>query len=108
MALLLLKLTFRLGGVQDAIKRVFGEAISVAAAFIQLYTNSNGGQFIGTWALFNSLSQEYFTEGRFCVVIGTSSPSSSRSSFRSHLFHQKYLLSGISLKIYISFDPISF
>ena len=62
----------RLGGVQDAIKTKLGEAIPVAAALIQLYTNSNKDQQINTWALFNSLTEEYFTEGGCCVVIGTS------------------------------------
>ena len=60
-----------LSEVQDAIKRAFGEAIPVASALIQLYTNSNRDQLINTWALFNSLSEEYFTEGGSCVVIGT-------------------------------------
>jgi hypothetical protein len=61
----------RLGEVQDAIKAKLGEAIPVAAGLIQLYTNSNRDQLINTWALFNSLTEEYFTEGGCCVVIGT-------------------------------------
>ncbi|KAJ3316509.1 hypothetical protein HDV06_003316, partial [Boothiomyces sp. JEL0866] len=74
----------RLGGVKSAIKRAFGEAIPVAAALIQLYT-SNREQLITTWALFNSLPQEYFTEGGSCVIIGTSPPPS-RESSKNNLF----------------------
>ena len=66
----------RLGGVRRAIKVDLGEAIPVAPAFIQLYTNSTREQLINTWAFFNSLPQEYFTEGGSCVVIGTSPPPS--------------------------------
>lgn len=66
----------RLGGVKSAIKRELGEAIPVSSALIQLYTNSNNDQLISTWALFNSLPQEYFIEGGSCVVIGTSPPPS--------------------------------
>jgi hypothetical protein len=65
-----------LSEVRRAIKTELGEAIPVAPALIQLYTNSNRDQQINTWSLFNSLSQEYFTEGGSCVVIGTSPPPS--------------------------------
>jgi hypothetical protein len=62
----------RLGGVQDAIKQKLGEVIPVAAALIQLYTNSNRDQQITTWANLNYLPEEYFVEGGSCVVVGTS------------------------------------
>ena len=64
-----------LSEVKNAIKAKFRQAIPVAAALIQLYT-TNRDQLINTWALFNSLPQEYFDEGGSCVVIGTSSPPS--------------------------------
>ena len=64
-----------LSEVRRAIKVELGEAIPVAPALIQLYT-TNRDQQINTWTLFNSLDQEYFTEGGSCVVIGTSPPPS--------------------------------
>jgi hypothetical protein len=64
-----------LSEVRRAIKTELGEAIPVAPALIQLYT-TNRDQQINTWTLFNSLDQEYFTEGGSCVVIGTSPPPS--------------------------------
>jgi hypothetical protein len=74
----------RLGGVKSAIKAELGEAIPVAPALIQLY-NTNRDQLINTWSLFQSLSQEYFTEGGSCVVIGTSPPPSMKmSAFHLH------------------------
>jgi hypothetical protein len=70
----------RLGGVQDAIKAKLSNSLAqVDAARIQLY-NTNRDQLINTWALFNSLPQEYFTEGGSCVVIGTSSPPSRQTT----------------------------
>jgi hypothetical protein len=65
-----------LSEVRRAIKAKLGEAIPVAPALIQLYTNSNRDQQINTWASLNSLSQDYFSEGGTCVVIGTSPPPS--------------------------------
>lgn len=58
-----------LSEVKIAIKEAF--SIEVGYGLIQLYTNSNKDQLINTWALFNSLTDEYFTEGGCCVVIGT-------------------------------------
>jgi hypothetical protein len=70
----------RLGEVQDAIKAKLGEAIPVAAALIQLYTNSNKDQLITD---LDDITPEntppYYqklTQGGSCVVIGTSSPPS--------------------------------
>ena len=63
-----------LSELQDAIKAKLGEAIPVAPALIQLYSNSNRDQLINTWALLRSLSEEYFTEGGSCVVVVTSPP----------------------------------
>jgi hypothetical protein len=72
----------RLGGVQDAIKAKLSNSLAqVDAPQLQLYTNSNRDQLINTWALFNSLPQEYFTEGGSCVVIGTSPPPSRQPTF---------------------------
>ena len=68
----------RLGGVKIAIKEAL--SIEVGYGLIQLYTNSNRDQLINTWALFMSLSQEYFTEGGAFVVIGTSPPPTRESS----------------------------
>ena len=69
----------RLGGVKSAIKTELSNSLArVDAPQLQLYTNSNRDQLINTWALLNSLPQEYFTEGGSCVVIGTSPPPSSQ------------------------------
>ena len=65
----------RLGGVKRAIKAELSNALAqVDAPQLQLYTDSNKDQLINTWALFMSLSQEYFTEGGAFVVIGFTSP----------------------------------
>jgi DNA polymerase III delta prime subunit len=70
----------RLGEVQDAIKAKLSNSLAqVDAPQLQLYT-TNRDQLINTWALFNSLPQEYFTEGGSCVVIGTSPPPTRESS----------------------------
>ena len=67
-----------LSELQDAIKAKFSNSLAqVDAPQLQLYSNSNRDQLINTWALFRSLSEEYFTEGGSCVVIGTSPPPSS-------------------------------
>ena len=71
----------RLGGVQDAIKAKLSNSLAqVDAALIQLYT-TNKDQVINSWALFSSLSKEYFTEGGSCVVIGTSPPPTQTDTF---------------------------
>jgi hypothetical protein len=63
----------RLGEVRRVIKEEYGPAMAnVGAAQLLLYDQQN--QHINKWALFNSLAQEYFTEGGICVVIGTSPP----------------------------------
>ena len=63
--------------VRRAIKIELSNSLAqVDAPQLQLYTNSNRDQLINTWALFNSLPQEYFIEGGSCVVIGTSPPPS--------------------------------
>jgi hypothetical protein len=65
----------RLGGVKGAIKRVFGEAIPVAAALIQLYTNSNRDQLITDLDdITPELTPQYYqklTQGGCCIVIET-------------------------------------
>jgi hypothetical protein len=75
----------RLGGVKSAIKAELSNSLAqVDAPQLQLYTNSNKDQLITTWALFNSLPQEYFTEGGSCVIIGTS-PLPTRESSKNDL-----------------------
>ena len=61
-----------LSEVQGAIKAAFSNSLAkFDAPHLLLYTNSNRDQLINTWAFFNSLSQEYFTEGGSCVVLDT-------------------------------------
>jgi hypothetical protein len=78
----------RLGGVQNAIKAKLGEAIPVAVALIQLYTNSNRDQLITdldditlekTLQYYQKLNQ-----GGSCVVIDTS-PQPSRQPTQTDL-----------------------
>jgi hypothetical protein len=55
--------------VQDAIKARYGHGLAhVAAPYIQLFT-TNKDQHINSWNLFNSLSEEYFTEGSFYISL---------------------------------------
>ena len=69
-----------LSEVQDAIKAKLGEAIPVAAALIQLYTNSNRDQLIEDLDdITPEKTPQYYqkrTKGGSCVVIGTSPPPS--------------------------------
>jgi hypothetical protein len=69
-----------LSEVQDAIKAKYGEAIPVAAALIQLYTNSNKDQLITDLDDITPentpLYYQKLTQGGSCVVIGTSPPPS--------------------------------
>ena len=76
-----------LSEVQDAISRAF--SLKVGYAFIQLYT-SNRDLRISTWALFNSLSQEYFTKGGSCVDVGTSPPLT-RETSKNEVYEAGYL-----------------
>ncbi|KAK6096218.1 hypothetical protein MT418_8606 [Batrachochytrium dendrobatidis] len=48
----------------------------IDAPQLQLYTNTNKSQLINTWALLDSLPQEYFTQDGSCVVIGCLPPPS--------------------------------
>jgi hypothetical protein len=70
----------RLGGVKSAIKRELGEAIPVAGALIQLYTNSNRNQLITDLDdITPEKAPHYYqklTQGGSCVVLGTSPPPS--------------------------------
>ena len=78
----------RLGGLKSAIKREFGEAIPVAPALIQLYTNSNRDQLITDLDdITPELIPQYYqklTQGGCCVVIGTL-PSPSRQSSKNDI-----------------------
>jgi len=57
-----------LSEIRDAVKAKFDPVMAdVGAALIQFYNRQY--QFISTWALFNSLPQEYFTIGGSCVFI---------------------------------------
>lgn len=59
-----------LSDVQNAIKTIYGPVMAhVGAPQLQLYTSSNTDHPINTWALFNSLSQEYFNEGGSCITL---------------------------------------
>jgi len=59
-----------LSEVQVAVKEAF--SIDVGFGLIQLFDQQ--GQQINTWALFNSLPQEYFVEGGLFLTIRTSPP----------------------------------
>jgi len=62
-----------LSEVQDGIKVKYGPVMAdVGAAQLQLYDQQN--QHINTWALFNSLPQEYFTELGLSLVVPNLQP----------------------------------
>jgi hypothetical protein len=68
-----------LSEVQDAIKARLSNTLShVDAPQIQLYDNEHN--HINTWADFNSLPADYFTEGGSCVDVHTTPPPSRQPS----------------------------
>ena len=81
----------RIGQVQVAIKAMYGPALAdVGAAQLQLYDQQ--GQHIKTWALFNSLSQDYFTEECLFLVVHTLQPNQQQTSSAGASIPSKYNL----------------
>jgi len=73
-----------LSEVQDAVKVKMPNALSrFDSPHLQLFDQQ--GQQINTWALFNSLPQEYFVEGGLSLTIRTSPPPS-REISKNELF----------------------